>query len=284
MSDIKELSRLHKRVDIHPNILRFYGITKEETINGTLYGYLTKHFKNLDWDEKYQLTLQLASAEECIHDFDIVHCDLHAKNILVHQKTIKLANFSLSKKIAEESSNASKIFGMIPYVDPKGGNYGIKLVLDIINGKREEIIDGTLTEYSIIYQECWKYEPVKRPIIQTVVSNIKAIISLEQCDLIINDEKENDVFIKDECSVNKDLVIDSMINSMNIVKSESRISLDRHCFEFGIGTQQNKKKSVYWYNKATSNGNVIAKLHLANCYRLEKRIEKDEIKAFKLYE
>ncbi|CAI2176520.1 19673_t:CDS:2 [Funneliformis geosporum] len=240
-----------------------YSLVLEYADGGTLYDYLNKHFKNLDWDEKYQFALQLASAVECIHDFDIVYHDLHAKNILVYQKNIKLADFGLSKKIAEESSNASKIFGMVPFVDQKGfeqnqnyklnkksdvysigvlmwqissgkepfyiegGNYDIKLVLDIINGKRKEIIDGTPTEYSNIYQD-------ERSIMQKVVSNIKEIISLEQYDLIIIDEEENDVFIKDECSetsidtldIYKDLVIDSTINSMNIVKSESRISLD----------------------------------------------------------
>jgi serine/threonine protein kinase len=37
----------------------------------------------------------------------------------VHQKKIKLADFGLSRKIAEASNNASKAFGVIPYVDPK---------------------------------------------------------------------------------------------------------------------------------------------------------------------
>jgi serine/threonine protein kinase len=37
----------------------------------------------------------------------------------VHQKNIKFADFDLSKKIAEGSSDSSKILGVIPYVDPK---------------------------------------------------------------------------------------------------------------------------------------------------------------------
>ena len=40
-------------------------------------------------------------------------------NILVHQKNIKLADFGLSKKIEEASSNTSKVLGVIPYIDPK---------------------------------------------------------------------------------------------------------------------------------------------------------------------
>ena len=119
----------------------------------------------------------------------------HAKNILIHQKAIKLIDFGLSKKIdkesskiiSEASSNVSKVFGIIPYVDPKGLKepsqsyklnkksdvysigvlmwqissgkqpfegieYDEALVLDIIKGKREGIIDETPTEYSNIYQ------------------------------------------------------------------------------------------------------------------------------------
>ena len=106
----------------------------------------------------------------------------------MHQKNIKLADFGLSKKIAEASSNTSKVFGVIPYVDPKsfndqsqnyklnkksdvysigvlmwqissgrepfsskGDNHDACLILSILNGRREEIIDGTPVEYSNLY-------------------------------------------------------------------------------------------------------------------------------------
>ncbi len=95
-----------------------------------------------------------------------------------------MADFGLSRKIAE-ASNTTK-FGIIPYVDPKRLNdqdqnyklnkksdiysigvlmwqissgrqpfYGkdnVRVTLDIIDGKREEIIDSTPFEYSILYQ------------------------------------------------------------------------------------------------------------------------------------
>ena len=102
-----------------------------------------------------------------------------------------MADFGLSKKITEassdKSSDASKILGVIPYIDPKsfnkenyelnkksdiysvgvllwqissgrqpfydeGNNYDdASLALAILNGKREETIDGTPVEYSKLY-------------------------------------------------------------------------------------------------------------------------------------
>jgi serine/threonine protein kinase len=96
-----------------------------------------------------------------------------------------LADFGLSKKIAEESSNATNIFGIIPYIDPKSFNnqqyklneksdmysigvlmwqissghkpfydikYDANLILGILNGKREKNISGTSTEYYNLYR------------------------------------------------------------------------------------------------------------------------------------
>ncbi len=37
-----------------------------------------------------------------------------------------------------------------------------------------------------------------------------------------------------------------------------------YCYEFGIGIQQNKKKSIYWYQNAANNKNTIAMLYLAD--------------------
>ena len=39
--------------------------------------------------------------------------------MLIHQNTIKLADFGLSKRIEAATESKSKLFGVIPYVDPK---------------------------------------------------------------------------------------------------------------------------------------------------------------------
>ncbi|GES98899.1 kinase-like domain-containing protein [Rhizophagus clarus] len=139
---IKEL-KLYRSIDSHENILQFYGITNVETDvyqakkyslvleyadSGTLNDYLNKYFNELDWDEKYQLSLQLTSAVEYIHNCGIIHCDLHPNNILVHKHKIKIADFGLSKRISVESIDSSKIFDVIPYMDPKIFNSQINYI------------------------------------------------------------------------------------------------------------------------------------------------------------
>jgi serine/threonine protein kinase len=80
-------------VDFHANILRFYGISKidlryslvlEYADGGSLYSYLKENFENLEWDDKYRLAFQLASAVECIHNKNIIHSDLVMYIIIKH--------------------------------------------------------------------------------------------------------------------------------------------------------------------------------------------------------
>ncbi|GES98774.1 kinase-like domain-containing protein [Rhizophagus clarus] len=207
---VKEL-KMHKLVNNHKNILRFRGITEINTgtvyqINkyclvleyadgGTLNSYLSKHFNELKWNDKLNLALQLANALNHLHDNDIIHRDLHANNILIHKKTIKLADFGLSmstKETSEDTNNVLRIIGIIPYIDPKhfivenyklskesdvysigvllwqissgrkpfsDTDYDIMLSLAIVNGEREEITKDTPVEYSKLIEGCWKFEP-----------------------------------------------------------------------------------------------------------------------------
>ena len=111
--------------------------------------------------------------------------------MLVHQNMIKLADYRFSHKMIEVSSNTKEIFEMIPYIDPqhfkeqtnnndkschkKSDVYSVgillweissgqkpfksysenyqeqKLILDVLDGKRETPITDIPTDYINIY-------------------------------------------------------------------------------------------------------------------------------------
>ncbi|UZO07139.1 uncharacterized protein OCT59_027437 [Rhizophagus irregularis] len=259
-----------------------YSLVLEYANNGTLKTYLNEHFNELTWADKYQLAFQLATAVECLHDCNIIHRDLHADNILVHQKNLKLTDFGLSKKIAEVSSNVSKILGVIPFIDPKklhdqgyklnkksdvygigvlmwqissgrqpffDYNYDVSLILSIANGKREEIIDNTPKEYSNLYTECWKYEPDERPNIQNVVSILYALIFPKQDDIIIdtvNKEKENNQLIESigTMDLNNALMSNTGLNLMDTEKNLSNTTIQTNSSIFPYGSTFDKVNNI----------------------------------------
>ncbi|CAB4488371.1 unnamed protein product [Rhizophagus irregularis] len=152
--------KIQRKVDFHDNIIRCCGITKFESENQI--------------SNNYMLVMEYA-------DGGIIHRDLHSGNILVHQNTIKLADFGLSKRIGASSNFQSKLFGMVPYVDPKsfsrrissgrppfyaeGEEYDVSLILEISQGLRETVVPDTPDEYVKIYTKCWDGEPDNRPTI-----------------------------------------------------------------------------------------------------------------------
>uniref|UniRef100_U9SX76 Protein kinase domain-containing protein n=1 Tax=Rhizophagus irregularis (strain DAOM 181602 / DAOM 197198 / MUCL 43194) TaxID=747089 RepID=U9SX76_RHIID len=227
--------KLQREVDYHSNIIRFYGISKLENKYllvmeyadcGSLQSYLKENFNKLEWNDKYQLALQLANAIECLDNEGIIHCDLHAQNVLVHQNKIKLADFGLSRKITDISYNLTNVLGVVPYIDPKYLNnikdksqlyklnaksdvysvgvllwqissghrpfyaenveYDANLIMNIIKGLREKIVKDTPIEYSNLYKACWEDDQSKRPTIHQVVKFLKQAIFGENNDEINN--------------------------------------------------------------------------------------------------
>ncbi|GBB96650.1 hypothetical protein RclHR1_00280042 [Rhizophagus clarus] len=234
--------QLHREVDHHDNIIRFYGVTtsikenqrKEYSLvieyadNGTLRNYLKKNLKNLNWNDKYKLAFQLVHA--------------NSNNVLVHQHAVKLSDFGLSKRVEETSNSQSKTFGLIPYTDPKSFNenikplyllnkksdiysigvllwelssghppfhdrtpYGVCLAISISQGHRETPIPETSEGYIKIYTDCWNIEPDNRPTINQVVDELKKIITKENIiikDFYLYDENKGTIQPSSYCQSN----------------------------------------------------------------------------------
>nr|CAG8532960.1 4988_t:CDS:2 [Entrophospora candida] len=224
IANTKEITnelKLLRKVDHHQNIIRFYGVTKNESNgkyllvleyadSGTLRSYLQEKFESISWDLKLKFAYEIASAVLCLHENNIIHRDLHSKNFLVHQKTIKLTDFGLSRKILESATTSTfKLIGLIPYIDPQCFKHNSKpnkksdvysvgvllweltsnqppfsnhhqqftLMFSISQGIREEPIPNTPDEYINLYKECWQDDPESRPDIQYVETMLNGMIS-----------------------------------------------------------------------------------------------------------
>ncbi|KAF0548834.1 kinase-like protein [Gigaspora margarita] len=126
---IKELKIL-RRVDCHPNIIKFYGVTKDNhgyynmvlqyANDGNLREYLKANFAKLQWIDKLRISKEIVHGLLFLHNHNIIHRDLHSKNILIHQRQPKIADFGLSKQINETSMTSNSIVrGMPAYVEPQ---------------------------------------------------------------------------------------------------------------------------------------------------------------------
>ncbi|CAB5369874.1 unnamed protein product [Rhizophagus irregularis] len=168
---VKELKNL-KKVSFHPNIISFFGISKEPSSNkyamvlefanqGNLREYLAIHFNNLQWSDKIQMALDIVCGLKCLHFKHMIHRDLHAKNILVNNNRLMIADFGASKQLTEATSNSTNStnstadgIGMIEYMEPQRFE--------------ENPIEGTPLRYQQLYQECWDNDPNLRPDIEGV--------------------------------------------------------------------------------------------------------------------
>ncbi|CAB4373877.1 unnamed protein product [Rhizophagus irregularis] len=176
--------KLIRMVHFHPNVNRFLGLTKdsndyimvlEYANEGNLRDYLNKKFKKLQWENKIQMALDITCGLKYLHFKDIIHRDLHSKNILVNNGRLLITDFGLSKQITEVTSNSmGNRAGIIEYTEPKclkDMNYKKD------KSRREDPIVGTPLEYQQLYQKCWDGDPEKRPDINQVYNEILSLLN-----------------------------------------------------------------------------------------------------------
>ncbi|GBC03162.1 hypothetical protein RclHR1_00500010 [Rhizophagus clarus] len=229
---VKEL-KLLRAVSYHDNINAFLGISKDDfsyimvleyANEGDLRDYLKEKFGSLQWENKIRMALDITCGLDCLHSEKIIHRDLHSKNILVNNGRLVIADFGLSKRLTEVTSNSvANTKGLIPYIEPqclkniyyvkdeKSDIYSLGVLLwEITSGHppfhniedrdvfihivnknaRENPIKDTPLEYSQLYQKCWNDDPKERPVINQVFDEISNQFNEE---LIRRRTKEEDI-------------------------------------------------------------------------------------------
>ncbi|GBC52681.2 kinase-like domain-containing protein [Rhizophagus irregularis DAOM 181602=DAOM 197198] len=210
--------KMHLHLNYSDRIIRCFGISLEPKTNeyllimqyannGDLQSYLENNFKNLTWNDKKKLAFQIADGLNYLHNENILHRDLHSKNIVIHENNAKITDFGISKNQNSLISTAYVgNFGVVAYMEPKRfidpkfpyakssdiysfgvlmweissgyppfkeNDNKIALAVSISNGAREITITGTPKEYENLYKKCWKREPEQRPTINEILDEFE---------------------------------------------------------------------------------------------------------------
>ncbi|RHZ84564.1 hypothetical protein Glove_79g25 [Diversispora epigaea] len=251
-------------VNHHKNIVKYYGVSIDHSVekcylvlqyakDDNLRNYLRDNFKDLNWKTKIKMAQDITNdalerlylIPDDIHKSNIVHRDLHSKNVLVHEKRLLITDLGLSKSLDANSNSFAG--GMCAYSDPEylrnpktykrskaSDIYSLGVLfwelswgrppfykqIDfeiynlIISGKREPPINGTPEDYIKIYSDAWKDNPNQRPTIEEICDSLENI----QFESIHNNFNENNQYIQIEVYNN---------NQLNNFKSISKEAYSR---------------------------------------------------------
>ncbi|CAB4426232.1 unnamed protein product [Rhizophagus irregularis] len=81
-----EIKRLIKEGVTFDQKTNEYFLIMQYANGGDLQNYLKENFKKLTWDDKKKLALQIADGLNYLHKEDVLHRDLHSKNIVIHDE------------------------------------------------------------------------------------------------------------------------------------------------------------------------------------------------------
>ncbi|KAF0508478.1 kinase-like protein [Gigaspora margarita] len=214
------ITRLKKLQKVsNQNIIKFYGVTKDRdgcynmvlqcANDGNLQEYLRSNFKRLQWTDKLYIAKEISLGLMFLHNNNIIHQNLHSKNILIHNGQPKISDFGLSKLINGSSiTSYLNVHGISVYMEPQylfNQNYnrdtksdiysfGVilweissgkppfqsfvsrkPLAIEIFLGSREEPIEGSPPQYVKLYKQCWNKDPSNRPEIDFIYKTLNLL-------------------------------------------------------------------------------------------------------------
>ena len=94
-----------------------YAMVLNYVEEGNLRNYLRKNYSKLTLKNRIATFKKLCSSLRNIHEKDLIHCDLHSGNILIHGGTSYITDLGLCGPVDEKSSN--KVYGIVSYIAPE---------------------------------------------------------------------------------------------------------------------------------------------------------------------
>ena len=197
----------------------------EHANNGSLLSYLDRNINTLTWKDKLQCLQNIAYRLSCIHRVGLVHCDIHGRNVLMHEERNSsvsapfICDFGLSRSV-NSRQQVSTIRGVLPFIAPevfhtrkftqKSDMYSLGIIMyliatgkppfgdsqfdgdlmrDIMGGLRPTMPDSAPEEYKKLAELCFDADPNKRPDANTLWGNF--------CKLswkVENDNSDNSIW------------------------------------------------------------------------------------------
>src|SRR5688572_4930839 len=95
--------------------------------DGDLLSYLNQNINKLTWKIKLQLLKDIAYTLYIMHGCELVHCDLHSGNVILHNYDDDATNVygrrsficDLGLSRSTESMSNSNIRGVLPFIAPE---------------------------------------------------------------------------------------------------------------------------------------------------------------------
>ncbi|RIB24326.1 kinase-like domain-containing protein [Gigaspora rosea] len=226
INEIKLLNKLN-----HPNINKFYGISRDPLSNnfalvlqyvngGNLRNYLFKKKQNgiyrIAWTDLIKISIDIANGLTYLHNINIIHRDLHSKNILINDGKALIADFGISKQLNDMTGSSSYIKGIPAYTDPQ---YLLNKLIDkrsdiyslgvlfweltsgippfhklslfevakkIIDNQKEKAIANTPQDFISLYEKCWSSSPDQRPTLHKILKQLKKLLNKTPVEFIEN--------------------------------------------------------------------------------------------------
>lgn len=207
-------------------IVPFYGVTTDprtnvkcmvmkHCTNGNLCTFLEKNHCNLNWSERYRLSIEITKGLEFLHKSGFHHRDLHSGNILLDDKrTAMICDFGLSRSSSkDQTSDLAATVGVASFLAPERfpakrpiynaacDIYSLGVIFwhissgripfakrlreplllkELMEGLREETVPGTPREYRDMLVKCWDVKPAKRLKIDAVIGILQTLMARPQ--------------------------------------------------------------------------------------------------------